>query len=144
MPHSVAFPPSVDCVLHAGLAVDTGAGIDIQLCFDEAETCIGEACRPGTDAQSTLLHELGHVWTAQYVDDAIRAAFLEIRGLEVWSAPGVSRDELGTEHAAEILAWGLLESDTWPARLPNNECDDLAAAYRVLTGRDPQRGCPAG
>jgi hypothetical protein len=141
-PRSVAFPPSVNCVLHAGLAIDTGAGVDIQLCFDEAETCSGGECAATTDAQSTLLHELGHVWTVQYLDDATRAAFLEVRELEAWSAPGVSRDELGTEHAAEILAWALLESDTWPARLPDNDCEDLAAGYRILTGMDPPRGCP--
>ncbi len=144
IPRAVAFPPSVNCVLHAGLAIDTGDGVDIQLCFDEAETCLGEACLPSADARSTLLHELGHVWTVQNLDDATRSAFVDFRGLEVWSAPGVNRDDLGTEHAAEILAWALLEDDTWPARLPDNECSRLAGAFRVLTGVDPPRACPEG
>jgi hypothetical protein len=143
-PRSIAFPPSVNCVLHAGLAVDTGEGVDLQLCFGDEETCSGAACTQSTTAQSTLLHELGHVWTIQNVDDATRVAFLELRGLDVWSAPGIGRDDLGTEHAAEILAWALLEDETWPARLPHNECSELAEGFRVLTGQEPPRTCPAG
>jgi hypothetical protein len=143
IPRSIAFPPSVNCVLHAGLAIDTGEGVDLQLCFDEAETCTGDDCVPSTSAQSTLLHELGHVWTVQNTDETTRAAFLETRGLEAWSGPGVSRDEQGTEHAAEILSWALMEADSWPARLPDSECAELAAAYEVLTGRPPPRSCAA-
>ena len=144
IPRSIAFPPSVDCILHAGLAVDTGEGVDLQLCFDQTETCAGDSCTPSVTAQSTLLHELGHVWTIQHVAAATRAAFLEVRGLQVWSDPGIDRDDLGTEHAAEILAWALLEEDNWPARLPGNDCGELAAGFRVLTGHDPPRGCPDG
>jgi hypothetical protein len=141
VPRSIAFPPSVNCVLHAGLAIDTGEGVDLQLCFDEAETCTGDECAPSTSAQSTLLHELGHVWTIQNVDEATRAEFLAVRGLEVWSGPDVNRDDQGTEHAAEILSWALMEADNWPARLPNSGCSQLAAAYEVLTGLAPPRGC---
>jgi hypothetical protein len=142
VPHSVAFPPSADCILYAGLAVDTGDGVDLQLCFSQKETCTDEACTPSVGAQSTMLHELGHVWTIQQVDEATRTAFLDLRGLETWSGTGVIRDYLGTEHAAEILAWGLLEVDSVPARLPDNECADLAAAFEILTGVAPPRTCP--
>jgi len=140
-PQSVAFPPDYRCVLYAGLAIDTGDGVDLQVCFDEIEMCTGDACTPSLTARSTLLHELGHVWTIQHVDEFERATFLEIRGLEVWSAPDVDRDHLGTEHAAEILAWGLLEEDSGAVRLPNNGCSELSAAFRVLTGREPLRMC---
>jgi hypothetical protein len=144
VPRTVSFPPSVECVLYAGLATDTGEGVDLQLCFGDEETCTGEDCTPSTAAESTLLHELGHVWTIQNVDDAIRAAFLDARGLEVWSDPGVDRDHLGTEHAAEILAWALLDEPAWAARLPDNDCEDLAAGFRALTGREPPRACDTG
>jgi len=140
-PRSIAFPPSAECILFAGLAVDTGDGIDLQLCFSATETCTDGLCTPSLTAMSTLLHELGHVWTVQNADEATRTAFLDARGLEVWRAPNVSRDNLGTEHAAEILSWALLEIDNVPARLPNNDCLDLANAYRALTGRTPLRSC---
>ncbi len=140
-PRSVGFPPDFNCVLYAGLALDTGEGVELQLCFDESEVCVGDACTPTLAARSTLLHELGHVWTTQYVDDGTRAAFLETRGLEEWSGPGLARDVSGTEHAAEIIAWGLLVEETWQARLPDNECADLVAAFRVLTGQSPLRTC---
>ena len=148
-PRSVAFPPSVSsvcpsgyCVRHAGLAIDTSEGVDLQFCFGEGEACAGDTCSPGTEARSVLLHELAHVWLVQNVDEARRAAFLAVRGLEVWSAAEVDRDHLGIEHAAEILAWALLEEDTWPARLPNNDCRQLSAGFTALTGVLPPRPCP--
>ena len=90
---------------------------------------------------ATRLHELGHVWTIQNVDEATRAAFLAARGLDVWQQDGVDRDHQGTEHAAEIISWGLIDIETWAARLPDSECVDLADAFRVLTGHEPLRSC---
>jgi hypothetical protein len=142
-PGSVAFPPDYRCALYSGLAVDTGAGVDLQLCFDDAEACAGDSCSPTVSARSTLLHELGHVWTVEHLDETARESFLGERGLTVWSEPGVDRDQLGTEHAAEILAWGLMDEGTWAARLPNGDCDVLRAAFIVLTGVEPLRACDA-
>jgi hypothetical protein len=45
--------------------------------------------------------------------------------------------ERGAEHAAEILAWGLLDECSATVRLPDNTCDTLAAAFRLLTGAEP-------
>ena len=144
VPRTISFPPSVECVIYEGLATDTGDGVDLDLCFGEEETCTGDDCHPSTAAKSTLLHELGHVWTVQYADAEARDAFLAARGLEVWSGEGVDRDHLGTEHAAEILAWALLDEPTWAARLPDNDCEDLAAGFRALTGVEPPRVCESG
>jgi hypothetical protein len=143
-PRSVAFPPSATCVLVAGLAVDTGEGVDLQLCFGQAEACADPDCTPTLTARSTLIHELGHVWTVQHADETTRAEFLELRGLEDWNGPDLAWDERGTEHAAEILAWGLLDEPYLSARLPDDQCAELADAFEVLTGVPPLQPCPSG
>ncbi len=43
----------------------------------------------------------------------------------------------GTEHAAEIMAWGLGEFSRKPRLLPDTEIDSLDTAYRRLTGTAP-------
>ena len=73
--------------------------------------------------------------------NSAREAFLAVRGLEAWNDPGVDRDHLGTEHAAEILAWALLDEPTWAARLPDNDCEDLATGFHALTGVKSPRTC---
>lgn len=141
IPNSIGFPPDVSCVLYAGLTTHSDEGVDLQLCFDAEELCTGDDCAPSTTARSTLLHELGHVWTSQNLNDTTQSRFLNERGLDEWRGQGLTRDESGTEHAAEILAWGLLDADAWDARLPDNSCAELTAAFRVLTGVDPLRSC---
>ena len=140
-PRSVGFPPDLRCAVVAGIAVDTGEGADLQLCVTADEVCVGEGCEPSAVSRSTMLHELGHVWTNENSDETDRQRFLEFRELEVWTAPGADRDLLGTEHAAEILSWGLMDEETWGARLPDSECEALAAAFEVLTGLPPLRDC---
>jgi hypothetical protein len=82
-------------------------------------------------------HEPGHVWTKQNTDDDTRQEFLEFRGLELWTGPGLQRDVSGSEHAAEIVFWGLMDEPTWGARLPDGECTVLFEAFRILTGLLP-------
>ena len=48
-----------------------------------------------TDAEWTLLHELGHVWSDLYLDDEARDEWLERRGLDSWHEGPY--DERGTE-----------------------------------------------
>jgi hypothetical protein len=141
-PRSVAFPPDLRCSTFAGYAIDTGAGIDVQLCVAADEICAGEGCRPSAVSRSTLLHELGHVWTKQNVDDATRQQFMEFRGLTVWSGADIQRDLSASEHAAEVLSWGLMDESTWGARLPDSDCAVLAEGFEILTGLPPLRECP--
>jgi hypothetical protein len=89
----------------------------------------------------TILHELGHVWSSQHVDGETQALFLAERGLEVWGDQGVPWHERGFEHAAEVMAWALLDEPFTVARIGSPSCDELAAAFRILTGVDPLNGC---
>ena len=58
-----------------------------------------------TDAEWTLLHELGHVWSDLYLDDEAKTEWVHRRGLDSWHEGAY--DDRGTEQAAQAVAFGL-------------------------------------
>lgn len=54
-----------------------------------------------------VLHELGHAWVAATLSDEERDDYLEAWGLESWGDPATPWRSRGTEHAANLIAWGL-------------------------------------
>lgn len=90
----------------------------------------------------TLLHELAHAWIEQNVSPANMEAFTQERGLDVWSSRDVEWDDRATEHAAEILMWGIQGGDyKVDFRLNDTSCPELSAGYELLT--DVHVGCGA-
>ena len=85
-----------------------------------------------------LLHELAHVWETRNVPKARHSTFNATRiGVKSWASLDVPWSQRGREHAANIIAWGLLEepfpiSQTYP-----NNPDQLRDAYHYLTGKQP-------
>jgi hypothetical protein len=89
--------------------------------------------------KTTVLHEFAHAWddTSGAVN---RQAFLELRGLSVWwGGTGMPSDEQGSEHLAEIIAWGLMDVDTRAVpQLPRNSVSELTEAFVMLAaGAEP-------
>lgn len=89
-----------------------------------------------TALRRTLLHELGHAWAAEHLDETERADFLALRGLEHWAAPAPWYLR-GSEHAAETLAWGLQEGDLGVHTVEPNDPAALCEAFEALTGCEP-------
>lgn len=136
-PTLIGFPPDVRCREGTGLAVDTGAGVEVQLCFGAEEACTGTNCSPSRLARFNLLHELGHVWSTQYLSEERRADFMVRRGVEVWWDPNSPWDAQGVEHAAEVIAWALMDEEVPVARLPRSSVAQLTEAFTSLTGKLP-------
>jgi len=84
-------------------------------------------------SQWVLLHELGHVWDKNYLDDSTRAEFLDFEGLETWNSD--TWDQAGGEHLASIIAWAL--EGTHPKRIGYYSRDHLAAAYELVFHATP-------
>lgn len=117
------------CAGNAGLHRSRGAEHLVSICnSDQARRHL------------TVLHELAHVWAADNVDDSTRSAFLEARGLRQWNGTDVAWENKGTEHAAEIIAWGV---NNRPCRLVpraqigERDLNDLSAQFELLTGSSP-------
>ena len=87
-----------------------------------------------------VLHELAHAWD-DTSGDIDRAAFLELRGVDVWfGGLQIPSADQGAEHLAIIVAWGLMDASARSAHgLPHNSDSELTAAFRLLTGNAPHR-----
>lgn len=85
-----------------------------------------------------LLHELAHIWEHDHVTDATRQALTTMRSdIESWASLDVPWEHRGREHAANIIAWGLLEDPYPVSRTCPNDPDSLTAAYHLLTNNEP-------
>lgn len=90
------------------------------------------------NSEMMLLHELAHVWEAQNVDEDLHEPFMAMRdGVKSWAGLDVAWEERGREHAANVIAWGLLEKPHPISRTYPNDPDSLTAAFRLLTGTEP-------
>jgi hypothetical protein len=128
--HGLDLPPGLEirfhadleaCGGHMGLATHGGSFERIDLC------CTNEF---------TLMHELAHAWAEHTLTEAQRRAFLEERGLQSWR-DGVPWEERGTEHAAQIVAWGLGDRPIRLMKTPDSGFDRLASGFSLLTGHLP-------
>jgi hypothetical protein len=88
-----------------------------------------------------MLHETSHAWIDLNLTDAAKDSFKKLRGWTYWRNYAAARwHENGTEQAAEIMVWGLIDRPLKMIRIDQNSCDELDAGYRTLTGRAPLHG----
>ncbi len=79
----------------------------IRVCADHDEPQVRDRWR-----RQSLLHELAHAWEMTELDDATRRRFERLRGLDHWNDSTEEWSARATEHAAEIITWGLIDF-TW-------------------------------
>jgi hypothetical protein len=90
------------------------------------------------DDEFTLLHEIAHIWLVNTLEPDRRVQFIEMRhDVASWVGDDVAWHERGVEHAANVIAWGLLEdpypvSDTYP-----NDVASMIEAFVFLTDVAP-------
>jgi len=92
------------------------------------------------DNDWTMLHELGHVWSALYLDDDAQVEWVSRRGLDSWH--DAAYDDRGTEQAAQVIAFGLFDSAHIPS-MSNNSYATLIEDFMWLFDATPlhmQRG----
>jgi hypothetical protein len=87
-------------------------------------------------AKKTLLHELAHAWTQQALTEEAREQFLALRGLGTWGDDEFPWAEQGSEQAAEVIAWALMDEDLHLA-ISDADPAALTRAYEHLTGSLP-------
>ncbi|MEN8114615.1 MAG: hypothetical protein ABFS21_09530 [Actinomycetota bacterium] len=127
---AVRFPPTEACLRSfSGVTIHGNEGSMIDVCVAPEDLAI--AVGFPLDARRTILHELGHVWNAHVATETERQVFLDSRGLEEWSAS--VWQESGSEQAAEIIMWGVMDMNVLP-RVPNATCPERHAAFEILTG----------
>jgi hypothetical protein len=97
-----------------------------------------DVCVPAErDRERAVLHEFAHAWVRDNLSAADRETFLVERNLEVWNDPDVPWEDLGTEHAAEIIRWGLSKQCPVLGRIGLDDHATLSTAFEKLTGARP-------
>lgn len=103
----------------------------IDICTDE----------PGKVTEALFLHEIAHAWAAHELTDDRKAHFGALRGWTYWSNHQQAEwHDNGSEQAAEIMVWGLIDRPVGIIKINDHGCDDLDAGYRALTGQPPLHG----
>jgi hypothetical protein len=76
-----------------------------------------------------LLHELAHTWTQAHLTEQDRSEYVSAGGFESWNDKETVWSRRGSEHAADTIAWSLLEEPimSWA---PDGAIAELNAAYR--------------
>jgi hypothetical protein len=96
---------------------------------------------PGNVTAGLVLHETAHAWAAHDLSDERKADFQSLRGWTYWrNHQEADWHENGSEQAAEMMVWGLID---WPVgirTIKDHSCEDLDAGYRALTGQPPLHG----
>jgi hypothetical protein len=88
-----------------------------------------------------ILHETAHAWIEHQLTPERKAAFRELRGWEHWrDYDAAAWHNNGTEQAAEIMVWGLIDRPLRMVRINQAGCGDLEAGYVTLTGQGPLHG----
>jgi hypothetical protein len=96
------------------------------------------ATDPSFPIRVMILHETAHAWVHHSLTPERKAAFRELRGWEHWRNYGEAAwHENGTEQAAEIMVWGLIDRPIRIVRILQNDCDQLDTGYRTLTTSEP-------
>jgi hypothetical protein len=102
------------------------------------EICASEMSSP---VEGMILHETAHAWIDHNLTEERKAEFQQLRGWTHWrNHDDAAWHENGTEQAAEIMVWGLIDRPLAMVRIDQNSCDELDAGYRTLTGRRPLHG----
>lgn len=116
-------PNLADCGGSPGRAKLDHDPIEVRMCWN---------------SEFILLHELAHVWEAHNVPTDKHEPFMDLRtGVRSWASLDVAWSERGREHAANVIAWGLLEDPYPVSRTYPNDPDNLLAAYQFLTDTHP-------
>ncbi len=119
-------PSLKDCAGHGGLWTFSQDRHSIDVCD------IGVPSR-----RRMLLHEFAHAWTHENLTEGDRKAFLDRQGLETWNDLQTDWGQLGTEHAAEIISWGLYMYCEPQNMIKAEAAASLAVSFRLLTGTEP-------
>lgn len=71
------------------------------------------------------------------LDDAVRERFVDHVGLETWNDPMVPWDRRAVEHAADTIAWGLMDREMRMLAIGDPSREELVVGFRILTDTDP-------
>lgn len=121
------------------------SGGDLNLCNGAPATALTKQqpieIRVCWNDKFIVLHELAHAWDVHNLPEDRRESFMSLRAeVDSWTGVNVPWHRRGIEHAANVIAWGLLENPYPISRTYPNDPASLIEAFRLLTGVAPLHG----
>ena len=71
------------------------------------------------------------------LDEAAQSRFVEHVGLDTWDDLTVPWHRRAIEHAADTIAWGLMDREMRVLAIGDPDRESLVVGFRILTGTDP-------
>lgn len=106
------------------------AGVDrIRVCWTDDDARVQEILRT-----QALVHELAHAWVYRNTDAATRDAFVELVAADSWNGAEAAWVDRGTEVAAELVTWAVLDPAVLFVEFAESSCGTWAAGYELLVG----------
>lgn len=112
-------PSSLDCQGHKGLYLHRTR--TLRMCSLD---------------KKTMLHELAHAWARHNLTVAEMESFTRYRGLATWNDSSDPWKERATEHAAEIIAWALMDRPVHLRLTVHADHECQRPEFRLLTIED--------
>lgn len=119
-----------DCAGNLGYWIVEDGTDRVRICWTHDE--------PGAERilrTQALVHELAHAWVHRNTDASDRAAFVELVGADSWNAGTSDWVDRGTEVAAELVTWAILDPAVLFIEFDDADPQRWALAYELLTGR---------
>jgi hypothetical protein len=129
-------PPSPDVVFASDRDVCHGHHGLFQGKHHRVSICINDGAA-SQFSRKLMLHELAHAWAREHLSADDRHTFVELRGAASWNDRDDPWAERGTEHAAEILAWGLMDIHADPSHIQPTDNASLRQAFLALARVSP-------
>jgi hypothetical protein len=137
----IVFEPSESCGEFSGVAHLETNGNTLYHCVHDI-ACGAPSCDRFTNvAKLSMLHELAHPWLEANLDQQQRQRLMDLTRTRIWEDRSSPWGDRGAEWAAEILAWGLLDTPMGLVRLGFPTCELRAQVFELLTGHEPVARC---
>jgi hypothetical protein len=142
---SITFGPVRTCAGRSGIVSENdGSAPDLVLCTDTYAACIptrDDCTTFKPSVRFALLHEVAHVWMLDHLTDETRVGYVELTGTSGWRDADTRWHQRGVEHAAETIAWSLMDEPVRLTRIGDPPCTLTTTGFRLLTGREPLNSC---
>ena len=102
----------------------------VRVCFTHSDPYVEVRIR-----EQTLVHELAHVWVYMNFDESIRPAFVQLSDSDSWNEPSSRWQGRGTERAADLITWAVLDPDVLYVDFDVSSCPRWSQAYELLTAQ---------
>ena len=128
--HAVAsFHDSLEaCNGNLGLRTTEAGVTRVRVCWAHEDPAIEIRLQ-----EQALVHELAHAWAERNLDDARRDAFVEFTGSASWAGAADAWNDRGTERAADLITWALLDPAVLFVEFAAADCHTWAPAFQLLT-----------